>query len=51
MRLVPGLSGDDVLGRLFGLLGEDVDLRARVNLPEVTTDPSDPWVADVFDLM
>ncbi len=51
VRLVPGLSGDDVLGRLSGLLGEDVDLQARVNLPEVTTDPSDPWVADVFDVM
>ena len=29
----------------------DVRLERIVDLPPVTTDPSDPWVAEVFDVM
>ena len=51
VRLVPGLSGDEVVRRLSELLGDEVDVRARVDLPHVATDPGEAWVEDVFDVM
>ena len=51
VRLVPGLSGDDALERLSRLLGEEVHLAARVDLPHVATDPGDAWVEEVFEVM
>jgi succinyl-diaminopimelate desuccinylase len=51
VRTVPGLSGDDVLARLADLLGEEVELDRRVDLPPVSTDPADAWVQEVFAVM
>jgi len=51
VRTVPGLEGDEVAARLGELVGDDVRLDRRVDLPPVSTDPSDPWVAEVFGVM
>jgi succinyl-diaminopimelate desuccinylase len=51
VRTVPGLDGDQVVARLTDALGEEVGLERRVDLPPVATDPDDPWVAEVFDVM
>jgi succinyl-diaminopimelate desuccinylase len=51
VRTVPGLDGDEVIARLGDLLGEEVRLDRRVDLPPVATDPRDPWVEEVFELM
>ena len=51
VRVVPGLDGNEVIARLRELLGDEVRLERRLDLPPVSTDPSDPWVIDVFDVM
>jgi succinyl-diaminopimelate desuccinylase len=51
VRLVPGLDGDEVIARLGDLLGDEVRLERRVDLPPVATDPGDEWVAEVFAVM
>jgi succinyl-diaminopimelate desuccinylase len=51
VRTVPGLAGDEVVARLADVLGEEVRLERRVDLPPVATDPRDPWVAEVFEVM
>jgi succinyl-diaminopimelate desuccinylase len=51
VRVVPGLDGDEVIARVRELLGEEVRLERRLDLPPVATDASDPWVIDVFDVM
>jgi succinyl-diaminopimelate desuccinylase len=47
VRTIPGLTSDDVLAALRRRLGAGVALEPRLSLPPVTTDASDPWVADV----
>jgi len=51
VRTVPGLEGDEVLSRIGELAGERVRLERIVDLPPVSTDPGDPWVAEVFEVM
>ena len=51
VRTTPGLAGDEVAARISRVAGGDVRLEQRVDLPPVATDPGDPWVAEVFDVM
>jgi succinyl-diaminopimelate desuccinylase len=51
VRTVPGLDGDQVESGLEGVLDEEVRPERRLDLPPVATDPGDPWVAEVFDVM
>jgi succinyl-diaminopimelate desuccinylase len=51
IRTVPGLGEDDAVAFVERLLGEAVRVEPRVKLPPVVTDPEDPWVAAVFDVM
>jgi succinyl-diaminopimelate desuccinylase len=51
VRVVPGLDGDEVIARLRELLGDEVRLERRLDLPSVATDPGDAWVMEVFDVM
>ena len=51
VRTVPGLAGDEVAAALGELVGEEVHVERRVDLPPVATDPGDPWVAEVFDVI
>jgi succinyl-diaminopimelate desuccinylase len=51
VRTTPGLEGDEVAARIGELAGDEVRLERRVDLPPVSTDPGDPWVAEVFDVM
>lgn len=51
VRTVPGLSDKAVLAALRDELGDEVELERWVALPPVVTDPADPWVSEVFDVM
>ncbi len=51
IRTVPGLSEDEAIEAVAELLGDDVRLSTRVKLPPVVTDPGDPWVAQVYEVM
>jgi succinyl-diaminopimelate desuccinylase len=51
VRVVPGLDGEEVTARLHGVLGDEVRLERRLDLPAVATDPGDSWVTEVFEVM
>jgi succinyl-diaminopimelate desuccinylase len=51
VRTVPGLTGEDVEARLGEVLGSEVRLTRRLDLPPVATDPADAWVEEVFEVM
>ena len=51
IRTVPGLGEDEAIAAVDEATGDDVSLDVRVKLPPVVTDPSDPWVAEVFSVM
>ena len=51
IRTVPGLGEDEAIEAVAELLGDEVRLSERVKLPPVVTDPEDPWVAEVYDVM
>ncbi len=51
IRTVPGLTEDDAVEAVAQALGDAVRLTERVKLPPVVTDPGDPWVAEVFEVM
>jgi succinyl-diaminopimelate desuccinylase len=51
VRTVPGLDGDGVVAQLSATAGDEVRLETRLALDPVDTDPDDPWVRDVFDVM
>jgi succinyl-diaminopimelate desuccinylase len=51
IRTVPGLGEDEAIAAVAQLLGDEVRLTERVKLPPVVTDPADPWVADVYEVM
>jgi len=51
IRTVPGVGEDEAIAAVAELLGDQVRLSERVKLPPVVTDPGDPWVADVYDVM
>ncbi len=50
IRLVPGLSEDDVLARLAEIGGDAVSFHAFNHGPTVFTDPADPWMAEVREI-
>lgn len=51
VRAVPGLGEDAVLAALRDRMGPAVDISPILSVPAVETDPADPWVADVFDVL
>ncbi len=51
IRTVPGLAEDDAIAAVEGRLGDEVRVDVRVKLPPVVTDPDDPWVAGVYEVM
>lgn len=51
IRTVPGLGEDEAITAVDEVVGDDVQLGERVKLPPVVTDPSDPWVGEVFSVM
>ncbi|HYY05718.1 MAG TPA: M20 family metallopeptidase [Candidatus Limnocylindria bacterium] len=51
VRTVPGLGADEVGAQLEAATGRDVRLLPRLALDPIDTDPSDPWVRDVFEIM
>jgi succinyl-diaminopimelate desuccinylase len=51
IRTVPGLGEDEAIEAVAQLLGDEVHLQTRVKLPPVVTDPGDPWVAGVYEVM
>lgn len=51
IRTVPGVSEDEAVEAVAAVLGDAVRLTERVKLPPVVTDPDDPWVTEVFDVM
>ncbi len=50
VRTVPAQRHGEVQAELARLLGEKVELSALVDVPAVRTDPSHPWVEEVFAL-
>jgi succinyl-diaminopimelate desuccinylase len=51
VRTVPALDADAVAAQLAAAAGDEVRLRIRLALDAVDTDPSEPWVREVFDVM
>jgi succinyl-diaminopimelate desuccinylase len=51
VRLVPGLEVPDVIAALREQMGAGIELEPTLLLPPVETDPDDPWVAEVFDVL
>jgi succinyl-diaminopimelate desuccinylase len=51
VRTVPALGPDDVAAQLAAAAGHEVRLHTRLALDAVDTDPGDPWVREVFDVM
>jgi succinyl-diaminopimelate desuccinylase len=51
VRTVPALDADAVTAQLAAAAGDEVRLRTRLALDAVDTDPSEPWVREVFDVM
>lgn len=50
IRMVPGLTDEEVLSRLAGIGGADVRFSRLGNSSHVYTDPSDPWFAQVREI-
>jgi succinyl-diaminopimelate desuccinylase len=50
IRMVPGLTDEDVLANLAGIGGTDVHFSRLGNSSHVYTDPSDPWFAQVREI-
>lgn len=50
IRTIPGQSHAALFERLTRFLGADVNLTRRVDVGGIWTDPSDPWVQEVFEL-
>jgi succinyl-diaminopimelate desuccinylase len=51
IRTVPGLGEDEAIAAVASVVGDEVRLDERVKLPPVVTDPEDPWVGEVFEVM
>jgi succinyl-diaminopimelate desuccinylase len=51
IRLVPGLTHADVLARLAEIGGADVTFTRGTSFPPVYTEPADPWIAQVHEVM
>jgi succinyl-diaminopimelate desuccinylase len=51
IRLVPGLDASRLESRLAAALGPEVHLERLQEAASVATDPADPWVQQVFEIM
>ena len=51
MRTVPGQDHVALAARLAAHLGADVTLEPLTDVPGVWTDPADPWMREVFDVV
>ncbi|MDF1553811.1 MAG: M20 family metallopeptidase [Deferrisomatales bacterium] len=51
IRTIPGQDHDQLLERLRGLLGDEVELEILLSVPSLWTDPDTPWVRQVCDVM
>lgn len=51
VRTIPGLTADLVATRLREALGPDITVETTLDLAPIDTDPADPWVADVYEVM
>lgn len=51
IRTVPAVTEAEIMTRLTEAVGGDATLTVRSHYPAVYTEPSDPWVASVFELM
>jgi succinyl-diaminopimelate desuccinylase len=51
IRMVPGITDSEVMAVLAEIGGPDVSFSRRTYAAPVWTDPADPWMAGVFDLM
>ena len=48
MRTLPEMRHDALKAQIASYLGAEVELETAVDVPSVWTDPSDPWMRDVF---
>ncbi|MBV9197949.1 MAG: M20 family metallopeptidase [Solirubrobacterales bacterium] len=51
VRTTPGLDADAVLDQLASTVGPDIALSIQLALNPIDTDPDDPWVQEVFEIM
>jgi succinyl-diaminopimelate desuccinylase len=51
LRLIPGQDPDALLGELRQALGNEVDISGWKASEALMSDPSDPWITEVMDLM
>jgi succinyl-diaminopimelate desuccinylase len=51
IRLVPGLSGEDVMAKLAEAGGAEMAFTQATHGAPVYTDPADPWIAEVREIM
>jgi succinyl-diaminopimelate desuccinylase len=51
IRMVPGITDEEVLERLAEIGGADVSFTRMGYSPAVWSEPSDPWIASVMELM
>jgi succinyl-diaminopimelate desuccinylase len=51
VRTVPGLDAKAVRAQLAAAAGDEIALETCLALDPVDTDPDDPWVREVFDVM
>ncbi|GAB4272523.1 MAG: M20 family metallopeptidase [Deferrisomatales bacterium] len=51
LRTVPGQDHGELVGRLARCLGDEVELSPVLDVPGVWTDPRDPWIQEVYDVL
>ena len=51
IRMVPGLTYEEVMDQLAGLGGSDVTFEKMGYSPPVYTEPDDPWYGEVCNVM
>jgi len=51
IRMVPNISREEILARVTEAAGADAALTVKSYFPAVWSEPSDPWIAGVFELM
>lgn len=51
IRTVPGQDHQQIYDQLSWHLGEEVELTPMLDVESVYTDPADPWMQDVFQVM
>jgi succinyl-diaminopimelate desuccinylase len=51
LRLVPGVDRDALLSRLRGASGDEIEFEVRGTSDPVWTDPAEPWMAEVAEIV